>query len=93
MTNADEWRAGTNPNDPSSYLKVDQISVAASTLLTFVALSNRSYVVEFRDSLDAGVWDALANVNAASANRTINILDTNAVNRRFYRLSTPLPQN
>jgi hypothetical protein len=93
MSNANEWRSGTNPNDPASYLKVDQIDVTGSTLLTFGALSNRSYTVEFRDSLDAGLWSQLTHVSSASSNRTINVLDTNAVIRRYYRLGTPLPQN
>jgi len=92
MSNADEWRAGTNPNDPASYLKVD-ISVGGSTLLSFGALSNKSYIVEFRDSLDAGLWSKLTHVSSAVSNRTINVLDTNAVIRRYYRLGTPFPQN
>ena len=93
MRNADEWRAGTDPNDPASYLKVNQIDVTGSTLLTFGALSNRSYIVEFRDSLDAGVWGELTRVSSATTNRTITVLDTNAAIRRYYRLGTPYPQN
>jgi hypothetical protein len=93
MSNANEWRAGTDPKNASSYLRVDQIDVTGSTLLTFGALSNKSYSVEFRDSLDAGAWSRLTHVSSATSNRTVTVLDTNVVLRRYYRLGTPLPQN
>jgi hypothetical protein len=92
-SNAAEWRAGTDPTNASSNLKVDSISVAGSTLLSFVALAGKSYEIEFRDSLDPGPWNPLTFVSAASTNRTISVLDTNAATRRYYRLATPLQQN
>jgi hypothetical protein len=91
--NAAEWRAGTDPTSASSHLRVDSISVAGSTLLSFVALAGKSYQIEFRDSLNPGPWNLLNFVSAASTNRTVTVMDTNAATLRYYRLGTPLQQN
>jgi hypothetical protein len=93
MSNADEFRAGTDPNNPNSYLKVDQLTVAGTTAISFQAVSNKSYTVEFRDSLDAGLWSRLTDVSATTTNRAVTVLDTNAVGKRYYRLATPLQQD
>jgi len=92
MSNLAEFMAGTNPNDPQSYLKIDQISVSGTTSLQFFALSNRNYTVKFADDLQGGVWSNLTHV-LIGPNRTNNrvetVIDSNAVPTRYYRLVTP----
>jgi hypothetical protein len=93
MSNADEFRAGTDPNNANSYLKVDQLALGGAAAISFQALSNKSYTVEFRDSFDAGLWTRLTDVSATTTNRPVTVLDTNAVETRYYRLVTPLHQD
>jgi PA14 domain-containing protein/CotH protein/Big-like domain-containing protein/chitobiase/beta-hexosaminidase-like protein/lamin tail-like protein/Ig-like domain-containing protein len=96
MANRHEYEAGTDPQDPLSYLKVNQVSVLGSGLcqLTFLAISNRTYTVLYTDSLNTNLWSTLANISARPTNRVEVVSDTNTnVTRKFYRLATPaLPQ-
>jgi hypothetical protein len=92
MNNAAEFRAGTDPRNAASYLKVDQFSVAGQASLTFLAVSNKNYTVEFSDSLEGGPWSWLTDVSAVVTNRTVTIRDTNPVAPRYYRLVTPVQQ-
>lgn len=89
MSNRDEYIAGTDPRNPASYLKIDRITATGAVLLTFSAVSNRSYTMQFSDTLGAG-WSRLLDVNPRTTNRVENIIDTNAPPlQRFYRLATP----
>ena len=88
VSNRAEYLAGTNPQDPSSYLKVEQITGGPATLL-FNAVSNRTYTVQFKPSLDAAGWQRLTDVAARSTNRLETIVDAEATPGRFYRLATP----
>jgi hypothetical protein len=98
MTNADEFRAGTDPNDPQSKLKVDELTLVGPATMRFLALSNKTYTVQFRDGLDAvGVngWSNLAHVVARTNNRVETIVDLNAAagaQPRYYRLVTPIQE-
>ena len=66
MSNWSEYIAGTDPTNVASYLKVKwSESIAA---LTFEAVSNRSYTVQFKDSLNALTWSRLSDVVARSSN-------------------------
>src|SRR4030095_12742841 len=58
MTNLQEYNAGTNPRDPLSYLRLSLIRSGGSSL-TFNAVANRTYTVEYRDTLSPGVWQLL----------------------------------
>lgn len=85
-----EQIAGTHPNDPSSYLKVNSISLTNGVVtLQFVAVSNRTYSVQARDTLTTGAWQTFASVLASPITTTSTV--TNAVPgaSRFYRLVTP----
>jgi hypothetical protein len=91
LTNAQEFIAGTDPQDPSSCLKVEQISAGGgATLLRFTAISNRTYSVLYRDVLPGSPWLKLADVPARTTNR-IEAVPDNGPNgsQRFYRLVTP----
>jgi hypothetical protein len=92
MKNWEEFRAGTDPTNSLSYLKVDNISVAGSANVSFLAISNTTYGIEYRDGVGSGTWNYLNGVLGEPTNRVATIVDTNATPRRFYRLVTPLRQ-
>jgi Chitobiase/beta-hexosaminidase C-terminal domain/CotH kinase protein/Lamin Tail Domain/Bacterial TSP3 repeat len=89
MTNSQEYIAGTDPQDPLSYLSVDRIDATGSARVSFQAVSNKTYTVQFRDVVNSGFWTKLADVAAFSTNRTAVVLDPDSVSRRFYRIITP----
>jgi len=90
---ADVWEtiAGTDPNDPLSYLKIDRLRVANLATLTFSTVSNRTYAVQYHDQLDAGPWSTLTNVAARLTNHVEVIVDPQSSPARYYRLMTPGP--
>ncbi|NJM78352.1 MAG: hypothetical protein HC852_24455, partial [Acaryochloridaceae cyanobacterium RU_4_10] len=51
LTNAQEFIAGTDPQNPLSCLKVEQITAGlGACALRFTAISNRTYSVLYRES-------------------------------------------
>jgi hypothetical protein len=91
-SNREEYIAGTDPRDPESYLKVEALlREAGAVLIHFHAVSNRTYTVQFQESLGGGSWHSLTNIPNASTNRAIEVLDFGAAatTNRFYRLVTP----
>ncbi len=91
MTNWQEYIAGTDPRDPLSYLKVDQISSGAgSAVFRFTAISNRTYTVLYRSNLSAGPWSSLTNISLRLTNHVETVIDSSAgAGSRYYRLATP----
>jgi hypothetical protein len=92
MSNLDEYIAGTDPQDPQSYLRIDaNAGMSGGAILTFVAISNRTYSVVYRTNLTNISWIRLADIAPAqSTNRTITITNApNAEATRTYRLTVP----
>ena len=89
MTNLQEFIAGTNPTHAQSYLRVEQPRPGPSVTLSFQAVSNRSYTVQFTDALQAGGWATLTNVAARVTNHVEQVTDLNPGPGRFYRLRIP----
>jgi hypothetical protein len=90
FTNYQEYLAGTNPLDPESRLRVENVNTLGGTVeFQFTAASNRTFTVQFKDALDAPLWSLLTNVAAAPQARVIhiNVAPTNSA--RFYRLAVP----
>ena len=91
LKNWEEYQAGTDPRDPKSYLKVERLGSGAGggMELEFLAVSNKTYSVEYREGLGSG-WKSLAEVSARETNRVERVEDP-AVGlwARFYRLVTP----
>ena len=92
MSNLQEYLAGTNPTNALSYLRINTAGALAGggTTLTFSAVSNKTYTIQYRDEAGSGAWLRLADFTAATTNRVVAY--TNAVPgsfRRFYRLTTP----
>ena len=89
MKNKDEYIAGTDPRDPNSYLKVDHIATIGSAALYFGAVSNRSYTVQYSDSLTPAAWQRLSDFGPRVTNWTATAIDPDSPPKRFYRLVTP----
>jgi Right handed beta helix region len=92
-SNLEEYLAGTDPNDGASKLGFNSIvQMNANTVrLQFTALANRTYSVQFRDSLTSGDWANLIDVPVGASDRTYSVSDSLLPNikSRFYRLVTP----
>jgi hypothetical protein len=90
LTNLQEYIAGTDPHDPLSYLKVDQISASANTaLVQFTAVSNRTYSLVYRSNLSTGAWLSLTNIDKRTTNHVEKLVVPAASPSRWYRIATP----
>ena len=92
MSNLAEYIAGTDPANKLSYLKVETLEGAAVGVnLSFLAVANRSYSVQYRTTLANGTWQVLTNLPARSANRLERVADQSPLaGGRYYRLGTPV---
>jgi CotH kinase protein/Lamin Tail Domain/Immunoglobulin I-set domain len=88
MLNGQEYVAGTAPTDALSYLKVDWASAGLPATLEFMAVSNRTYSVEYTDALGLP-WRTLSHIVARTNSHTETVIDSSATANRFYRLVTP----
>jgi hypothetical protein len=89
MFNWQEYVAGTDPTNALSYLKIDSVSLTGEASVTFGAISNRTYTVEYTDDLGPGEWSRLADVAARNVNRAETVIDPGFATNRIYRLVTP----
>jgi hypothetical protein len=89
MSNLAEFLAGTDPFDPNSYLRVDQTHVADVAWITFAAVSNRTYSVQFSDAVPAATWLKFAEVPSRATNRVELFLAPHSNTNRFFRVVTP----
>lgn len=79
--NWQEYVAGTDPTNALSHLKLD--------FLSFTAVSNKTYSVEFTPQLFTEPWQTLMQIPARPTNRIERIADPPVSSNRFYRLITP----
>ncbi len=91
MSNWQEYVAGTNPTNQLSCLSLDSITVLSdrSTVLGFWAVSNKTYSIEYADTLPTRVWFRLGDIFAGPSNRVETLGDSDSRTNRFYRLVTP----
>jgi hypothetical protein len=90
MKNRDEFIAGTDPLDPNSYLKTERLTVDSPANLSFQAVSNHTYTIQYCDSLALnGPWQKLVDVPGRPTNRVESVIDPNPTVNRFYRITTP----
>jgi len=91
MSNRGEYIAGTDPQNPNSYLKIDLLEGGGPATISFMAVSNRNYSVQFADTLALPTsWAKVADVGAQVTNRQVSVVDPASNPDRFYRLVTPL---
>ena len=98
MSTLDEYYAGTDPTDPESVLKLhwaaDNALSQGQVRFSFEAISNKTYSIEYKDTLMPGDWSNLLSLDSLPTNRIIwvtNSLPTGVLNR-FFRAKVPLNQ-
>jgi len=89
MSNAQEYFAGTDPTNALSRLTVSLSGAPLSSAVSFPALSNRTYTVQFTDDLSMGIWSTLADVISRTNNRVESVNDSGVATNRAYRVVTP----
>jgi len=88
LTNLEEFRAGTNPLDASSGLRLVATRQDAFTvLLDFPTIGGKSYRLESTDDLSGNPWTMIAD-NVIGTGAHIQLTDVPGVGQRarFYRL-------
>jgi hypothetical protein len=88
LTNAQEYVAGTNPNDRNSVLKISQAAKNGNDMLvSFPSVSGKTYSVERSDTLQSGSWTTVQSGIPGNGG-TVQVTDTGgaAQPRRFYRV-------
>jgi len=71
-------------------LKVDRLTSGPGTTIQFAAVSNKTYTIQYKESVAHGKWAKLVDVPARSSNRVEQIADPFPLTRnRLYRLATP----
>jgi hypothetical protein len=92
LTNLQEFRAGTDPRDDDSYLKITSVAPApANVAITFNAVADKTYSIHYRDTLSGGSWTWLLNVPAQASSGPVTVydIDPDTNPQRYYRLVTP----
>jgi Lamin Tail Domain/CotH kinase protein/Bacterial TSP3 repeat len=92
LSNFQEFLCGTDPQDKTSFLGFDSTTCSnAVVILCFTAVADRSYSVQYRDSLSTGLWQNLTNISAEPFTRQMTISDPfdGGISNRYYRLVTP----
>ena len=94
LTNLQEYQVGTNPTNAASVLKFESPALAGdltNLTLRFNAVSNKSYTIEYRNKVTAGLpWQQWLAIEAVPSNRLVEL--TNAVStneQRIFRLGVP----
>jgi hypothetical protein len=90
MSNLAEYIAGTDPRDPLSVLRLQAVSAPGTgVLLSFAAVSNRTYTIQYSGTLPARSWARLHDVAAAPTSGLRTLTDTAAPTNRYYRVVVP----
>jgi hypothetical protein len=90
LTNLEEYLAGTSPIDANSALRIISIENlgGSNARLTFVAVSNKTYTVEYKNTLADQSWSPLTTVSSAPSNRIMQV-NTALPGTRFFQLRVP----
>jgi hypothetical protein len=97
MTSAQEYQAGTNPNDPNSNLRITAVSantIGSSATLTWTSVPSRLYYVEERTNLTTGAWATNLTLGVVSpdvGSTTTRGLTDAAAPKRFFRVQAVVP--
>ncbi len=96
VTNLAEFVGGTDPRNAASKLQVLTVIPSTGTnvpaVIRFVAYSNATYTVEYRNSLlGSSSWQRLEDVPAAPTTRVVEVSDPTAFRKsdRYYRVVAP----
>jgi hypothetical protein len=92
QTNLREYYAGTDPNDPESVFESSVARVGGDVVIRFIAEANKSYTVQFKNSLAEPTWQKLLDIASDPAPRNLEVVDPGAAGHptRFYHVVTPI---
>src|SRR5262249_28672227 len=88
MKNWQEYIAGTDPRDFNSRLMVEQFSAMSPAQITFQAMSNKTYSIQYKGNM-SGTWLNLTSLVARTSNRIETVIDPSPATNRLYRIATP----
>src|SRR4030095_162879 len=71
QTNLMEEYAGTDPNDPESVFESVVARVGADVVIRFIAEANKTYTVQFKNSLAEPTWQKLLDIASDPAPRNL----------------------
>jgi Bacterial TSP3 repeat len=97
MSNAQEYQAGTNPNDPTDRLRITAVNANigdTTGTLTWTSKPSRLYYVEERLDLITGAWATNLTLGVVSpdvGSTTTRSLTESAVTKRFFRVQAIKP--
>jgi hypothetical protein len=97
MSNLSEFLTGTDPLDPHRLMKVEKLTPPSATsnliLITFMALTGRSYAVQHPFSLNSNSWQTFTTIPPMTADHPVIVQNPSTLlqTARFYRFRTPAP--
>ena len=89
LPNLEDYRAGTDPTNAASVLRITRFTAGNPAVLEFDAVSNKTYTVQYSDRVSGGVWTKLADFVGRDNNRIETATDSGAGTNRFYGILTP----
>lgn len=90
VSNLNEYRSGTDPRNAASALRLSGITNQPDGLhIKFMAVTGRTYLVQYCDDIAAGNWSKLDEVGPFSTPQLVEIKDAMVLqsNGRYYRLT------
>lgn len=87
--NYEEYIAGTDRLDGNSRLSLTASSIPAGVVISFNAISNRSYTVLYKGAIADPTWSKLTDVPTVPSTQLISVTNTALTNAQFYWLTTP----
>src|SRR5213075_1580038 len=90
FTNLQEYLAGTDPRNGTSYVRINSIAPSGSFMgIFFTAVGGHTYTIQSRTNLTLGTWQKAGDVGPLPNTTPVQFLDTATGKARFYRLVTP----
>jgi hypothetical protein len=87
MTNLQEYHAGTNPTSAASRLELVASQAGGGQVsLGFMGVAGKSYRVEYRQEVGAGLWTTLQTMESIQESGWVEVQDPATEVGRFYRL-------
>ncbi|MDB6033636.1 MAG: hypothetical protein JWM16_3974 [Verrucomicrobiales bacterium] len=89
VTDLEEFRAGTDPTNHGSVLRVISLTKLGSGEVSLIwnSVPGKNYHLQFRDTLDPAPWQTMPG-NITALGSTTTAQDTGPVLNRFYRVVT-----
>jgi hypothetical protein len=88
MNNAREYFAGTDYLSPTNNLR-PAIQRSGNLQITFQAVSNRTYTVQYNEAFNPTQWVNLIIEPGKTNTRNATVIDPSPKPKRFYRIVTP----